>query len=348
MSEILGLGITHQPTLAAAEFRPMAVRRALADPLLPERHRQPDGWPVSLRLEWGDDQGLAACARHRAEVVAELAKVRAALDEFKPDLVLIWGDDQYENFREDIIPAFCVLAADHFDCAVPQFGDQPNVWADPPDRRIRIQGHPRAARYLASALLEGSFDVAYAYELLHDQLGHAFLNSVLYLDWARRGFGYPVVPFTVNCYGRRVIKDKGRAAPLSESPAEDQLDPPSPSPHRCFELGAASARALADSPWRVALIASSSWSHAFLTDKTFHLVPDQDADRELYSALEQGDYQAWLKKSLADIESSGQQEMLNWFCLLGAMDALGRRPDYTALLESSVANSDKVMAVFNP
>ena len=38
--------------------------------------------------------------------------IRKALDDFNPDLVLIWGDDQYENFREDIIPAFCVFGLD--------------------------------------------------------------------------------------------------------------------------------------------------------------------------------------------------------------------------------------------
>ena len=34
--------------------------------------------------------------------------MREALDAFKPDIVLIWGDDQYENFKRDCIPAFCV------------------------------------------------------------------------------------------------------------------------------------------------------------------------------------------------------------------------------------------------
>ena len=35
--------------------------------------------------------------------------IRKILDDFNPDLVLMWGDDQYENFREDIVPAFCLL-----------------------------------------------------------------------------------------------------------------------------------------------------------------------------------------------------------------------------------------------
>jgi hypothetical protein len=103
-----------------------------------------------------------------------------------------------------------------------------------------------------------------------------------------------------------------------------------------------------DSPWRVALIASSSWSHAFLTDKNYQLYPDIDADRRLYDALKAGDYDTWRSTSLASIEESGQQEMLNWFCLAGAMEALGRRPDYCEYVESWAFNSGKCFAIFNP
>ena len=36
--------------------------------------------------------------------------------------------------------------------------------------------------------------------------------------------------------------------------------------------------------------------------------------------------------------------MLNWFCLIGAMAELGRRPDFATYIESSVMNSNKVIA----
>ena len=40
---------------------------------------------------------------------------------------------------------------------------------------------------------------------------------------------------------------------------------------------------------------------------------------------------------------------LNWFCLAGAMHALGRKqPDESVFLESWITNSDKVFAVFRP
>ena len=349
MGEILGLGITHQPTLTAKQLRPVALRRALADPLLPEAWRNGSAWPPKLREEYADDGGLAACESHRQKLIAEFAKVRKALDDFKPDVVVVWGDDQYENFKEDVMPQFCVSAVDEFTLALPQPADQPNAWGDPPGSTLPVRGHKAAGKYLAGALIEEDFDVAWAYKPLHKNLGHAFGNTVLYLDWDRKGFPYPIIPFTVNCYGRRIIADHGNSVPLTaEPPPDEYFDPPGPSPRRCFDLGAATARAFARSPWRVAIVASSSWSHAFLTEKTYKLLPDLDADIEMFAALKAGTFDLWRAKTLADIEDSGQQEMLNWFCLAGAMNELKRLPEYAVMIESTVVNSNKVIAIYPP
>jgi hypothetical protein len=174
------------------------------------------------------------------------------------------------------------------------------------------------------------------------------LNTLLYLDYDRQGFTYPVVPFQVNCYGRRVISQRGGIVGWGSLPTEDELDPPSPAPWRCFDLGAATARVLKNSPWKVALIASSSWSHAFLTPKNHLLYPDVEADRALYEALRVGDYQKWRQTPLSAIEESGQQEMLNWMCLAGAMAELGRKPTETALVQTYIFNSSKCFAYFKP
>src|SRR5439155_1433297 len=114
-----------------------------------------------------------------------------------------------------------------------------------------------------------------------------------------------VVAFQVNCYGRRVIAQRGYRSNLARPVAEADLDPPSPTPKRCMEVGAATARAMRESPWRTALIASSSWSHAFLTDKHHQLYPDIEADRRLYEALRVGDYDTWRDTPLAAVEASG-------------------------------------------
>jgi hypothetical protein len=354
MGEILGLGLTHYPGLVAQDQNMAGIlRQVLADPGLPERYRDPASWPEPLRREWSDDEGRAAATAHREALREQLRKSRKALDEFRPDAVLIWGDDQYENFKEDIIPPFCVLAYEQAEVSpwaqLAHFGLGSNAWNEDADATFRFTVHREAAKYLTRQLLQHEIDVSYAYQPLHrDGLGHAFVNTVLFLDYDRNGFPYPIIPFQVNCYGRRVIAQRGFRGSLASPVAEGDLDPPSPSPKRCLEVGAATARAMQDSPWRVALIASSSWSHAFLTDKNYQLYPDIDADRRLYDALKAGDYDTWRSTSLASIEESGQQEMLNWFCLAGAMEALGRRPDYCEYVESWAFNSGKCFAIFNP
>jgi hypothetical protein len=349
MGEILGLGVTHYPPLIGRdENMARILRRVMQDPDLPERYRTPDGWPEPMRRDWGTDEGLAAARQHRQALVKGFRQIRRQLDAFGPDLVVIWGDDQYENFQEDIIPPFCVLAYDAIEHRPWQQAPGPNVWDEPKDTTFVYKGHRAAAKALASGLLGEGFDVSYAYRPLHHPLGHAFMNTLLYLDYDRQGFPYPVVPFSVNCYGRRVISQYGGASTLAAMSIEERLDPPSPAPWRCFDLGRACVRLMAASPWRVALIASSSWSHAFLTPKHHLLYPDIAADRALYERLRAGDYEAWRQTPLAAMEESGQQEVLNWMCLAGAMAELGRRPQETEFVESYMFNSNKVFAFFGP
>lgn len=352
MAEVLGLGLTHYPPLAGSDQAMAGILRwTLDDPAIPDDYRDGRGWPPELRIEYGDDGGTASAARHRAALLAGFTRVRAALEAFEPDVVVIWGDDQYENFREDIIPPFCVLAYDQFEVRPwdGTFVGTDNVWREPSDTVWSLSGDRGFAKALTSALLADGCDVAYAYRPLHERgLPHAFLNTIVYLDHERRGFPWPIVPFSVNCYGRRVIVQRGGASRFADEPDEASFDPPSPSPRRCMEVGRSVARFCAASSARVALIASSSWSHAFLTDKHWRLYPDVEADRRMFRHLAAGEYDAWERMSLAAIEESGQHEMLNWHCLVGAMEELGRTPTWCDLVETYAFNSNKCFAVFEP
>jgi hypothetical protein len=283
-----------------------------------------------------------------------MEKVRQTIDDFKPDFLVIWGDDQYENFTEDIIPPFCILAYDDIETKpwtmhAPGMPGAGNVWEEPVETVHTIRGHREGGKYLATGLLREEFDVCYAYRPLHvASMGHAFLNSIAYLNYYRKGFNHAVVCFAINCYGSKVIAMKGGQGRFADALPPEKLEPPSPSPRRCFDLGAATARVLRDGPYRVAIVASSSWSHAFLHDKAWRLYPDMERDRALYEALKTADYGQWRNTSLASVEDSGQQEMLNWFCLAGAMSELQRKPSWTQWIESYIFNSNKCFAIFTP
>ena len=350
MAEILGVGLTHYPpAITPVEDRGYPLSRALENnPHITPQLRDPRNWPEALRREWGDDEGLTSAQHHQDRLVHGFRRLRAEIDAFNPDFVLIWGDDQYENFKEDIIPPFCVLAYDQMECRPFTNGDgssRRNVWGEPADKVFRYQGRPSAAKAMITSVISQGFDLSYAYKPLHETggLGHAFLNTLLYLDFDRQGFDYPVVPFQVNCYGRMVIRNRG-----GDTQYEEEDDPPGPSPKRCMEIGAATARALKESPWRVALIASSSWSHAFLTPRNNYLWPDVESDRARFEELRAGDYEAWRKVTTSQIEEAGQQELLNWMCLAGAMEELGRKAEIVDYIETYAFNSNKCLALFKP
>jgi hypothetical protein len=348
VGDLLGVGVTHFPRLAGPDATMSGtLKMLLSDERFPAHLRDPANWPAEMRAEWDDDEGAAAACRHRTQLVEHLRRVRAAIDEFAPDFIVLWGDDQYENFREDLIPAFSVLAYEQSRTPWSMVKYGPNVWGEPDEAEIVVAGHRAGAKALVSGLIEREFDVAYAYEPRHHPgLAHAFLNTVLYLDYDQRGFEIPVVPVSVNCYGRRVITQRGFLPDPSLQAEPAALDPPSPTPGRCFDLGRATAQVLSASPYRVVLCASASWSHAFLTAKHDYLYPDTAADRDLYDALRSGDYAHWRRWTLDDIERSGQQEMLNWFCLVGAMAELDRTPDWSVLIETHLFNSNKCFALF--
>jgi hypothetical protein len=353
VADVLGVGLTHYPLLAGADTHMASLlKSALKDPDIPDELKDRASWSDLAREEWGDDGGTTAAAAHRARLLADLKVCREAIDEFEPDVLLVWGDDQYENFREEVIPSFCVLA--YGDTKVEPFGvldmiKVPNVWGLPSDTSFTMQGAPDFAKKLASDVLNDGIDVAYSYEMRQGiHFPHAFGNTQLFLDYDNLGreFPYPMVPMAVNCYGEHVIARKGGIARFAEINKGEQLDPPGPSPRRCFDFGRAVARSVAASGKRVALVASSSWSHAFLYDAGWHLRPDTESDQALWDAMVAGDYDTWNRRTSREIIDSGQHEMLNWFCLLGAMSELGLELDWSDWVVTEIFNSNKAFAIF--
>lgn len=354
MAEILGLGLSHYPGPVAPPkyWSRMLSRGVEVGRIAPDLYADKARWPAPMRAEWGTDEGLAAAEMHRDRLLAGYRGLTAVLAAFKPDLVLIWGDDQFENFKRDCIPAFCVGIFDSvtsrpFGGSAPVFKTTENVWGLSPDAEMTIKGHRQAASALAQYLIEHEFDISYSLEVRHPSgLAHSFNNTVLYLDHERhgQGFAYPVIPFHVNCYGGDLI----RSSATMVSEGEDILSPPAPTPKRCFAIGAATARFFAQSPWRVAFIGSSSWSHGSLTKKNGRLFPDIAADNRRYEELQSGRFRTWGALTQNEIEDAGQHELLNWIALAGAMAELDRSALILDFVQTHLFNSSKCFAVFAP
>lgn len=153
MGDILGIGVTHYPPLLSRpETYANLMRIVLNSPMVPPEMRQPANWPEPMQEEYAHEPVRAV--QHQERMVEAFRQVRRAIDDFGPDAVIIFGDDQYENFKEDCIPPFCVFMHDQMESrpfahGLLGFGGENNVWGEParaerrllrPARRV-VAGH---------------------------------------------------------------------------------------------------------------------------------------------------------------------------------------------------------------
>jgi hypothetical protein len=352
MAEILGVGITHYPPLLGEpDTYANLLRMVLKSPHIPAEMKDPSAWPAAMQEQWASE--IDAAQEHQARHQAAFTTVRKAIDDFAPDAVIVFGDDQYENFKEDVIPPFNMYCMDSF--ATAPFGflkGAPNIWNAPADHQFDVPGAGNLARELASEIINEHFPLAYSYRYLnHESLTHAFANAIVYLDWQNEGWPYPIVPISVNCYGAGVVQTRGGMAQLFDGRPESEKDPyldfpgpAGPTPRSCFELGEALRRVLDARSGRYVVMASSGWSHAFLTAKNHWLWPDQSFDLARYEELQAGEQSKWRDLTTDAIEDAGSQEFKNWICLSGVVPE--RTPRVVDYLDTWIFNSQKCFALF--
>jgi hypothetical protein len=68
----------------------------------------------------------------------------------------------------------------------------------------------------------------------------------------------------------------------------------------------------------------------------------------LYEALRTGNYDAWRDYPASSVEASGQQEILNWMCIAGALAELGRKPAEMEFIDTWIFNSSKCFMAAPP
>jgi hypothetical protein len=203
--------------------------------------------------------------------MAALQKLNAQLVAAKPDLLIIFGDDQSEQFGFDNYPSLAVYAGDDFSgfkvsgkFGLPVAGtpraDRPKSgehWATVP-------GQPDFARKLFVELLKRGFDPSFSLRLPRpeDGIGHAFMRPLVHLA---PQFDVPTIPIFVNCYYG-----------------------PQPTAQRCRDLGAAIRSAIESIPddLNVAIIGSGGlWHMPMFPNASL----DEEFDRGILEALARGD-----------------------------------------------------------
>jgi len=148
--------------------------------------------------------------------------------------------------------------------------------------------HREMAEDLLTKLVERGFDMAYSEDA---ELGHTFATPMQHIIQDRK---IPIIPFFTNVYL-----------------------PPLPTPWRCAALGAAIADIIKDRPERVCLLASGGMSHYPGTWK--YPTPEFEFDYWLIQELEAGRAESLLNMTTAQLDETGNTEMLIWINMLGAI-----------------------------
>lgn len=117
----------------------------------------------------------------RAEVDGVLADARRFVEDFAPDLLVVYGPDHYNGFLYDMMPPFCIGAA------ATSVGDY-GLPAGP------LNVDRDAAYAIAKTVLAAGVDLALSEDM---QVDHGFVQPLTFLFDSIRDV--PVVPIFINC-----------------------------------------------------------------------------------------------------------------------------------------------------
>ena len=287
MAEIvLGIGTSHSPQVSTAwSHWPNMRKTEEVSPAVPA-DLEAQLAPRILEQRFGQVQDAVGTL---SRVLQETAGL---------DAIIMFGDDQHEQFDDGNMPAIAVYHGEVCDVLEPRRATIP--WTGPADQRHAISAlmeatrpaYPGAAafaQHIVESLTDQDFDISRCDRLNEKGLGHAF--AFLYQRlWP--ACTVPIVPIMLNTY----------------------YPPNQPTPRRSYALGRAVREAVAS--WgggkRVAVIASGGLSH---------IVLDEPLDRQILDGLRDRDAGKLVAIPREKLRG-GTSEILNWVALGGAVEPL--------------------------
>jgi hypothetical protein len=285
---VIGIGTSHSPQLSIrAKDWAYLLKKDETDPRLdyPELlKRAKPGLAAELTPE-KFEQRDQACLK-------AVGKLGDALRSASADVVVIFGDDQHEQFGDDNMPTFAIYHGKSIP-VVRDSGLRPSGWKDA-ERKGWVEtadeyaNEDDLANHLICALTDEEFDIARCNRLRKEiGVGHAF--SFLYRRLLPGG-KIPMVPVMVNTY----------------------YPPNQPTPKRCYAFGQAVRRAIESwkSDKRVALMASGGLSHVVIDEEIDAMTIDGLTNKKPETLFRLPREKLW----------GGTSEILNWVALAGAME----------------------------
>lgn len=275
----LGLATSHAPSMfRAAEVWP-AIHKVLTD-----------GVPQPPQIREETPQVLKSYVER---IEKGFDALRQQIEAYRPDALLIVGDDQGEVFHSANMPSFCL-----FTCPEVRGSLNIGLVGEPEqENHVTIRCHSEIARYLLGGLIQRGFDLSWSEELRpvgkpQRGIGHAFTRPVVKVV---PKLDVPIIPLHVNAYF-----------------------PPLPTARRCYEMGRAIAEVLSGRPEKVAIMASGGLSHDPRGPRAGWI--DTALDQWVLARLAAGNAEALCALFNFDSDSlrGGTGEIRSWIVVAGA------------------------------
>jgi hypothetical protein len=219
-------------------------------------------------------------------------RLAADLEELRPDVLVVIGDDQEEVFDATNQPSMAIFWGESWETGTME-GAPPGEFFETVktgyamDAVHKFDGHPQLALDAIRHLVAAEFDVA---TVASTPPGHGFGHAYGFIIQRLLGErAVPVVPVMLNTY----------------------YPPNQPSTKRCFDFGKALAAGIEASSVdaRVVLVASGGLSH---------FVVDEQLDRRVLDGIANRDAES-LRTIPDELLNAGSSEIRNWVAVAGAM-----------------------------
>jgi 3-O-methylgallate 3,4-dioxygenase len=287
---VLGIGTSHSPQLSVRATDWQVLReKDEHDPRL-------DYQSLIQRAKPNLESELTAEKfRQRDEACQKAIKTLGdTLRKVNPDVVVVFGDDQHEQFQDDNMPTFAIYHGKSLS-VVTHTGRNPAAWKSAEERgwattAPEYEAGQSLADHLIRSLVDAEFDIARCNKLRPEiGVGHAF--SFLYRRVLPGGM-LPMVPVMVNTY----------------------YPPNQPTPKRCYAFGQAVRQAVEswDSDKRVAIMASGGLSHVVIDEEIDQMTIDGLRSKKPETLWRLPRERLW----------GGTSEILNWVALAGAVESM--------------------------
>jgi len=208
--------------------------------------------------------------RKHARVQEGFAVLRRKLADARPDVIVIFGDDQLECFDFSNYPAFSIYVGETFEGALTK-EDAPmgGITDSEPPKKVRLKGHPELGVALLTGMMKRGIDPTFCMDMPKpdEGIGHSILRPAQSLTDLKT----PIVPILINCYYA-----------------------PQPTAMRCYQVGRAVREVIEEFPdgLRVAVIGSGGLWHTPLKPDAWL---NEAFDEELLARMARGDIKGMAK-----------------------------------------------------